>query len=186
MIHPLLMKRMIEYKFRPYSIAAALLISERNGHNRAAVEAYLEKWPMGEESLWELINTDCIRILDGQPINALNAVMSPKYTLDRAESMELAEELWDAYPATFPLSDGGMFIARKGTDKYEVLKTYLERINHSEEKHRYVLEQLKTYVKLVLERKINGHRIHDWISNEMWDIIPDLLAGSKGEFKTDI
>lgn len=79
-----------------------------------------------------------------------------------------------------------MFIARKGPDKHEVMKLYLERINFNPEKHRFVIDQLKVYVKLVLDQKINGHRIHDWISNEMWDIIPSLMSASRGEFKTDI
>jgi hypothetical protein len=100
--------------------------------------------------------------------------------------MDMAEELWDSYPGALPLSGGGMFIARKGPDKYDVLRLYLDRINNDPRKHEFVLEQLKVYVKLVLDSKINGHRIHDWISNEMWDIIPALQAGSRGEFKTDI
>lgn len=99
---------------------------------------------------------------------------------------EMADELWNRYPGAFPLGDGGMFIARKGPDKHDVLKLYLERINYSEEKHKFVLKQLENYTKLVLDRKINGHRIHDWISNEMWDIIPALQLASTGEFKTDI
>lgn len=104
----------------------------------------------------------------------------------KEDSNTMGEELWNQYPAAFPLSDGAMFIARKGPDKQEVLKLYLERIDFNPEKHKYVLEQLRKYIKLVFDRKINGHRIHDWISNEMWDIISDLEAASRGEFKTDI
>lgn len=177
---------MIKHKFRPYSIAAAYLISEKNGPLRKDIEAYLEKYPMNEESLWELLNLQIARVMDGHPTSLMSCELDKQFTIDKLNTMDMAEELWEAYPATFPLSDGGMFIARKGPDKYEVLNTYLERIKHDREKHRHVLQQLKVYVKLVLERKINGHRIYDWISNEMWDIIPDLEAGSRGEFKTDI
>jgi hypothetical protein len=186
MIHPKLLQTMIKYKYRPYSIVAAYLISEKNGPLRKDIEEYLKKYPMGEESLWELMSLNIIRVMDGHPTSLMSCELSKEFTIDKASNMEMAEELWDAYPGTFPLSDGGMFIARKGPDKHEVLSTYLQRINHDKEKHEYVLQQLKVYVKLVLERKINGHRIYDWISNEMWDIIPDLEAGSRGEFKTDI
>lgn len=116
-----------------------------------------------------------------------NSIVNPNIRQLEIESGEdMATELWEKYPAALPLGDGGMFIARKGPDKQEVLKLYLERINFNPEKHKFVLEQLKKYVKLVHDRKINGHRIHDWISNEMWDIIPELEAASRGEFKTDI
>jgi hypothetical protein len=115
-----------------------------------------------------------------------NARIDSKYSLSKSSLFEMAQELWDRYPAALPLGDGAMFIARKGPDKHEVLKLYLDRINSSPEKHEFVMKQLQAYTKLVLDRKINGHRIHDWISNEMWDIIPALEAASTGEFKTDI
>lgn len=119
--------------------------------------------------------------------DVVNCVVNPQLSdLEAMSSEDMGEELWAKYPAALPLSGGGMFIARKGPDKYEVIKLYLQRINYSEEKHKFVLEQLQVYIKLVLDSKINGHRIHDWISNEMWDIIPALQAGSRGEFKTDI
>jgi hypothetical protein len=117
----------------------------------------------------------------------VSCIVNPQIRNIELETNEdMAQELWDNYPAALPLGNGGMFIARKGPDKHEVLKLYLERINFSPEKHRFVLDQLKVYVKLVLDQKINGHRIHDWISNEMWDIVPSLLSASRGEFKTDI
>jgi len=116
-----------------------------------------------------------------------NSIINPHIRQVELETNEdMAMELWDSYPAALPLSGGGMFIARKGPDKHEVMKLYLERINFNPEKHRFVIDQLKVYVKLVLDQKINGHRIHDWISNEMWDIIPSLMSASRGEFKTDI
>lgn len=127
-------------------------------------------------------------LISGTKIPTMDScIVNPRMKeVEYSSREEMAEELWNRYPGAFPLGDGGMFIARKGPDKHEVLKLYLQRINYSADKHQFVLKQLDAYVKLVLDRKINGHRIHDWISNEMWDIIPALQSASTGEFKTDI
>jgi hypothetical protein len=181
-----LIDHLIKHKFDTSSIITAVLIANNNGNNAPYVKAYLEKYPLWNKGLDELILHNIAFVYPGEPVTILNARLKEEFTETKSTLFEMAEELWDAYPGALPLSGGGMFISRKGTDKHEVLKTYLERINNSEEKHKFVLEQLKVYVKLVIDSKINGHRIHDWISNEMWDIIPSLSAGARGEFKTDI
>jgi hypothetical protein len=142
---------------------------------------------INKEILLSLYNKGLIIVSSISNPSYLSSIISGKAKSEQLDDLEsISHELWNSYPAALPLGDGGMFIARKGPDKQEVLKLYLERINFNPEKHKFVLEQLKKYVKLVHDRKINGHRIHDWISNEMWDIIPELEAASRGEFKTDI
>lgn len=181
-----LINHLIEHKFDTSSLITALLISANNGANASKVKTYLEKYPLWDKGLKELILHQVAFVYPGQEVTILNARLTDQFTESKSELFDMAEELWQAYPGALPLGGGGMFIARKGVDKYEVLRLYLERINNSEEKHQFVLEQLKIYVKLVLDSKINGHRIHDWISNEMWDIVPSLSAASQGQFKTDI
>jgi hypothetical protein len=181
-----LITHLIEHKFETSALITAMLIANNHGENAAKVKAYLERYPLWDKGLKELIAYDIAYVYPGQEVTILNAKLTDKFTENKAELIDMAEELWDNYPGALPLGGGGMFIARKGIDKYEVLQLYLDRIKNSEEKHKFVLEQLKIYVKLVLDSKINGHRIHDWISNEMWDIIPSLNAAAKGEFKTDI
>lgn len=145
-----------------------------------------EKGDASQEVLKSLRDKGLIILTSLNPTSISSVQSSSILEIVKEDAISMAEELWNKYPAALPLGDGAMFIARKGPDKQEVLKLYLERINYSPEKHKYVLEQLSKYVKLVLDRKINGHRIHDWISNEMWDIISELVAASRGEFKTDI
>lgn len=145
-----------------------------------------QKGDFSKDVFKSLRNKGLIIITSSNPTSISSVQSSLLSEVVKEDANTMAEELWNQYPAAFPLSDGAMFIARKGPDKQEVLKLYLERIDCNPEKHKYVLEQLNKYIKLVFDRKINGHRIHDWISNEMWDIIPELVAASRGEFKTDI
>jgi hypothetical protein len=181
-----LVKHMIENHFGPFEILCAMLISEHSPITHKSIELYLQRYPMGTAPVQNLIAWGVAEVYPGDEPTVLNARLVAKFSNKKSDLFEMAEELWNAYPAAFPLGGGGMFIARKGTDKHEILKLYLERIDNSREKHEFVLEQLKVYVRLVLNQKINGHRIHDWISNEMWDMIPSLDLASQGNFKTDI
>jgi len=114
---------------------------------------------INKEILLSLYNKGLIIVSSISNPSYLSSIISGKAKSEQLDDLEsISHELWNSYPAALPLGDGGKF----------------------------VLEQLKKYVKLVHDRKINGHRIHDWISNEMWDIIPELEAASRGEFKTDI
>lgn len=184
MINKRTIDRIIRLKLDPLSFYAVITILERSGELAKDLESYIDKYGIPNYS--DLVDAGILKTIDGKKPSFKNVMFEEEYFTTRSEMFEMAEELWSRYPAALPLGDGGMFIARKGPDKQEVLKLYLERINYSPEKHKYVLEQLNKYIKLVLDRKINGHRIHDWISNEMWDIIPELVAASRGEFKTDI
>lgn len=186
MIHPELLTRLIKYNFSPTEITAALLLSQKNTVNWKHAENYVKNNPVINTKLKDLQHHKIISVFEGQPITLENSTFLPEYSISKSYSFEMAEELWDKYPAAFPLGDGAMFIARKGPDKHEVLKLYLERIGFDSEKHQFVMKQLDTYTKMVFDRKINGHRIHDWISNEMWDIVTSLESASRGEFKTDI
>lgn len=117
--------------------------------------------------------------------NIEDCVFIEKYSVQsRDEGMAMAEELWDAYPAVLPLSGGGSFLARKGDDKHEILKMYLDRIQNDSAKHQHVLRQLHKFIKAVYAKQVNGVRIQEFISNEIWDLVDEI--DSNGNFKTDI
>lgn len=84
------------------------------------------------------------------------------------------EELWKTYPATFPLSSGGTFVARAGGDKDDLIEKYLKKINHSPSKHKFVMRQVKVYKELVRQGRINGHKISDFIGLELWNTIAEI------------
>lgn len=87
---------------------------------------------------------------------------------------DAGEELWRAYPATFPLSNGSSFVARGGGDKDELIAEYLRRINNSPSKHSFVMKQVSRYKELVAQGKINGHKLSDFISMELWETIAEI------------
>lgn len=184
MINQKIIDKLIKLKLDPLAFYAVICIAERIGPNAKHLKSYIDKY--GSPNFDDLIFYEIVKVIHGTKPSLDNVSFTEEYSVSKSDMFEIADELWNSYPAALPLGDGGMFIARKGPDKQEVLKLYLERINFNPEKHKFVLEQLKKYIKLVHDRKINGHRIHDWISNEMWDIIPELEAASRGEFKTDI
>lgn len=96
------------------------------------------------------------------------------------------EELWNNYPATFPLSDGKMFVSRAGGNKDDLINAYLKRINRNPNKHRAVMVQLERYKQLVKLGKINGHKISDWIMSELWNTIEQIKDTEKPKFGRDI
>jgi hypothetical protein len=91
-------------------------------------------------------------------------------------NIEMGEELWDNYPATFPFSGGGTFVARttKGQSKETILKTYLTKIGNNNDEHQFVLLQLKKYIRLVQTGKINGHTIVQFIEDEVWKAVAEI------------
>lgn len=102
---------------------------------------------------------------------------------------EMAEELYEAYPATFRLNDkGSRFIARAGGDKDELLQLYLKKINHSASKHKFVMEQLPRYVSLVNSGEINGYKLADFIRQELWEVVAQITEEKEkgGSFGRDI
>jgi hypothetical protein len=100
---------------------------------------------------------------------------------------DLAEQLWELYPPTLPLSNGASFIARAGGSKEEILALYRQKIDYRREKHDFVMKQLANYIKLVRAGKINGHKISDWIKMEVWDTVGELVEQENVEgFGEDI
>lgn len=101
---------------------------------------------------------------------------------------DMAEDLWNAYPVTFPLYDKGTrFLARSGGDKEELCNEYLRRIKNSTSKHNFVIEQLEVYKGLVNRGELNGYKISDWIRMELWDSVKDYNKDkTEGAFGKDI
>lgn len=87
---------------------------------------------------------------------------------------DAGEELWKSYPATFPLSNGNNFVARGGGDKDDLIAEYLRRINNSPSKHSFVMKQVQRYKQMVLQGKINGHKLSDFIGMELWETIAEI------------
>ena len=183
-----LIRKLIKSRARPETFVAAMLLSIRdNSYEDAKIaQAYLKSRSevVDDDVLDELYSRKIIVNLTDDFSKA--KIMEEYKVPTKEESFDMAEELWSKYPAVLPLSGGGSFLARKGDDKHEVLKMYLERINYNYEKHKFVLVQLEIYTKLVYNQKINGLRIEQWISNEMWDTIPSIEKGQQSNFKTDI
>lgn len=96
------------------------------------------------------------------------------------------EELWNAYPATFPLSNGGSFISRAGGDKEDLIAVYIKRIKNNPTKHKFVMAQLERYKEKVKLGKINGHKISDWITQELWESVADIHEKGTVTFGRDI
>lgn len=99
--------------------------------------------------------------------------------------VSFGEELWNRYPAIFPMGGGKSFLARTGGDKMVLCELYHSRINNSEEIHNEVLKQLDRYIKMVNSGKIHGNKIITWIVESMWEQIAEIPEDD-GDFKTDI
>lgn len=109
-------------------------------------------------------------------------VILREFYVDEAEG----EELWNNYPATFPLGNGGSFLARAGGDKEDLIALYLKRIKSNPKRHKFVMQQLEKYKELVKSGKINGHKISDWITQELWESIADIQEKGSAVFGRDI
>jgi hypothetical protein len=90
---------------------------------------------------------------------------------------DAGEQLFKAYPATFPLSNGQSFVARAGADKDDLINMYLSKIHNSPQKHQFVMGQLRRYKELVKDGKINGNKLSDFIKMELWDVIAEIDNG---------
>jgi hypothetical protein len=182
-----IIKELIDRKVSPKALAAGIVLAMSKGslEQRQLAQGYLENWehvidePKVRKELWQ----EQFIAKGEKPL--LECEFRSQFTIKTKDDlMEMAEELWDAYPVMFPLSGGGSFIARKGGDKIEILKMYLERIENSPEKHEFVLQQLIVFSKMVYAGKVNGVRIQEWVTNELWDSI--VKPESVDNFKTDI
>lgn len=145
--------------------------------------------PWSDSEIMDLVKKGILKSSDGS-YHYLSLSVNTEFSGENLNNVELGEELWSAYPATFPLGGGGSFIARttKGQSKDTIIRDYLKRIGNSEDKHKFVITQLGRYVKFVLAGKINGHTIVDFIQNETWDTVASIIEEKElaDKFKTDI
>lgn len=91
----------------------------------------------------------------------------------------MGEELWNSYPSTFPIGQGGMFIARAGIERDDLIEEYLKKIDHDPIIHVRVLKRLKLYEQMVHNGQINGHKIVNFVKEMLWEAIPDKEEGPK-------
>ena len=92
----------------------------------------------------------------------------------KATEEDQAEELWNAFPPTFTIAGNVRFIARHAAslgDKDNAKKVYLKKIRRSKKKHRFVMEMVQKYLRLVDQNLMNSMKLGDWIANEMWDTV---------------
>lgn len=150
---------------------------------------YTKEHPWKEEEMLDLVRKELL-ILNGDAtgeINPLSLTMSDEEAEKPFSSTAMAEEFWMAYPATFPLGGGGTFIARTGMAKPLFLEFYMEKIGRDPAKHAHVMKQLARYAALVKANKINGHKLSDWVANEMWDTVPEITRDeTTSTFKDDV
>jgi len=85
----------------------------------------------------------------------------------------MGEEFWDNYPKSLPIGQGGRFIARAGIEKGDLIDLYLKKIDYNPSKHAEVMGKLKIYESMVIKGQINGHKIVNWVKEELWSAIPD-------------
>lgn len=76
------------------------------------------------------------------------------------------EEFWSAYPLTFPLSSGGSFMA-KASNKAVVLMDYMGAVTLTDE-HKLVMQTLEAWKIAVLEGKMSGVKIDNFVGSRMW------------------
>jgi len=149
---------------------------------------YTKSNPWSQEELLDLLSKNLIAVEfhePGTPIEPISIrLLEDK---DIFQNTDMGEELWNAYPPAFTFSHGGMFIARTGMPKDKFIDMYLEKIGRNPEKHSHVMKQLDRYVKLVQTGKINGHKLSDWVANEIWDTIASMPGESTGSpFKRSV
>ena len=99
---------------------------------------------------------------------------------------DMGEELWEAYPAAFPIEGGKNFIARAGGDKNFIITEYLKRIGYSTSKHKEVMKQLAKYKRLVARGIINGYKISDFVKQELWNVIAEFDDEGEDGFGRDL
>lgn len=149
---------------------------------------YIHKFGTFKGSLVEdLVNRNFIEDFNSPGQFYPQAFMLTPAAKKQFADYEMAEDLWNHYPVTFPLGDKGKFIARGGGDRDELLLLYLQKINHSTQKHDIVISQLERYVGMVLRGEVNGHKLSDWIRMEMWETIAAIpVIEEGGNFGRDV
>ena len=92
----------------------------------------------------------------------------------------MAEEFWNSYPKLLPLGNGANFVARAGIEKEDFCDEYLRKIDYDPAIHIKVMNKLSTYESMVKAGKINGHKIVNFLREEMWEVVPDEDAPKFG------
>jgi hypothetical protein len=128
--------------------------------------------PWSEEEILDLVKKGLLTTSDGT-YHPMSLCVNSDFAVN---NVEMGEELWDNYPPTLPFNGGGTFVARttKGQSKDTILKTYLTKIGNNNDEHKFVMEQLARYVKLVRAGRINGHTIVQFIEDEVWRTIAEI------------
>lgn len=116
-----------------------------------------------------------IENLNGVEANAYNAdrlVVTPHFEAILIKE-NAGDELWNAYPAVMPIGDTGSFVSRFG-DKDAITMDYERRIRKDVVKHKMVMEQLEKFKRLVVAGKMNGMKIANFVSSELWDVLVEI------------
>ena len=85
----------------------------------------------------------------------------------------MGEEFWDTYPKLLPIGHGGQFVARAGIEKEDFIDEYLRKIDYDPSIHIKVMKMLSVYEAMVKAGQINGHKIVNFMREEMWQVVPD-------------
>lgn len=136
------------------------------------------------DAVTQLIEKDMIDDFNSPGKSLPEFYMVKEWVVEAIKCTETqGEQLWNAYPATFPLPGGVNYTARHAGslgDKETALATYLKRIGRSKKKHAFVMEMLKKYLRLVDQNKVNSMKLGDWIANQMWDTVNEIEETNYG------
>jgi hypothetical protein len=147
---------------------------------------YNKQHPWSTELIKDLAEKKFITLNNPEVIFRDNFRVNEDLFEELFDSEFYARELYSKYPMTFPISDSGSFVARTGISPEELAKIYPKKIGYNVERHNFVLQQLAKYIQLVHARKINGHKLSQWVNDEMWDTVSEIEVGPSNAFKTDI
>lgn len=177
----------IEWKVSPNQYMILDLVKRRQRGNLEGIEEYLAVNPLNPLELGVLTRKGMIKVRKFEgPLKLEYITLTQKFAEKVFDNTDMAEELWNAYPATFPLSTGGMFIARTGMSPDTLAEVYMAKIQSNPEKHREVMHQLERFIRLVHTGKINGRKLSDWVNEEMWETVASIPDDMNSPFKDDI
>ncbi len=130
-----------------------------------AIKTYQETvGPIGKSVIRDLVERGLIIDMNKKGEFFVDAmVVSDKFIRKIVATSDVAgQELWNTYPWYFHTDVGRL--PAKTVDKDEVIKTYLRRINHSYDKHQYVMRVLKN----LIENDAVSMGIGKWVASEQW------------------
>ncbi len=97
---------------------------------------------------------------------------------------QMGEEFWKAYPKLLPWIGGSNFVSRSGIEREDLIELYLQKIEHSPEKHVDVMNRLVLYEQQVRKGAINGHKIDAFVSQMLWEVVD--IKKPHGQFGKNI